>query len=142
MLTHAAGGNWGSDAGREKIMSICEALMSTDPVVDVDRYGRLVVVDASTETCFKHHDTTADPGGFAETLQISKADAVSILIGDYELPQRTPKETWDLEVDPLSSIHDEDTEQPEPSEPAEPPLGDKPPVEDLGCKRCQRNTWP
>ena len=29
VLTHAAGGNWGSDAGREKIMSICEALMST-----------------------------------------------------------------------------------------------------------------
>ena len=64
---------------------------------------------------FPHHDTMADPGGFAETLQISKVDAVRILIGEYELPHRIPKRRGIQRLH--SSSHEEDEEQPEPLSP-------------------------
>ena len=113
LLTHIKNSDWHDDLGRNAIMQICEDLMRCDPRVDVDSFGRLIVVDGSQDTCFKHHDTTADPDGFTETLQISRSEAVELLLDQREFTSKITSPKWGLAVGPRSVESSSDQPVPE-----------------------------
>ena len=82
--THVKDSGWNTDAGWAKACQICASIMNNKADVDVDKYGRLVIIDDSRETKFRHHDTTCDARGFKETLQITRQDAAKILCGTWD----------------------------------------------------------
>lgn len=95
---HAADNGWKSEDGRYLATDLCSRLMNCDPSAEIDPFGRLVLIDGSSATCFQHLDTTVDPDGFRETLQISRSDAASVIASDAPLSVPTPGPSWNMAV--------------------------------------------
>jgi hypothetical protein len=80
------------------------ALLLPDPPVDVDRKGRLVIVDGSSESRLQD----SDGDGFKEVIRIGTADAAEIVAGEpasfYEAV-RQQVGAWGIEAPQTESLH-------------------------------------
>lgn len=78
---------WMDSGGAARLSDLTRRVLGKQVAIEVGLEGRLVVVDGSRETRWRHQDADFDQEGFRETLQVDRREAAKFLVGqDLVIP--------------------------------------------------------